>query len=113
MTHMGNAPVSKVEADRLRTLLTDEEIGSGMQTKNVALQVHSICLSLMYKKSELLTFFVAGMKLAAEEERGGNTKIHFDIGYAQVDNQQHSEPGYAVMLRPRDLLYDCGKIKIN
>jgi hypothetical protein len=39
------------------------------------------------------------------------TKIMFTLDYIQVDNQAAAEPGYPVILRPRDLLFIKGKVK--
>jgi hypothetical protein len=62
----------------------------------------NICISLIHKKNELITIFISNIK-AEIEETFKNTMMKFQVGYMQVDNQNQSETGFAVIIRPRDL----------
>ena len=62
----------------------------------------NICISLIHKKNELITIFISNIK-AEIEEKFKNTMMKFQVGYMQVDNQNQSETGFAVIIRPRDL----------
>ena len=56
-----------------------------------------------------MSFFIS--KIRAEmEEISEMYKLKFAIGYIQLDNQSEAEPAMAVIVRPRDLYYDKGKI---
>jgi hypothetical protein len=62
----------------------------------------NVCISLIHKKNELITIFISNIK-AEIEETFKNTMMKFQVGYMQVDNQNQSETGFAVIIRPRDL----------
>jgi hypothetical protein len=64
--------------------------------------MRNVCVSLIHKKNELITIFISNIK-AEIEETFKNTMIKFQVGYMQVDNQNQSETGFAVIVRPRDL----------
>jgi hypothetical protein len=64
--------------------------------------MRNVCISLIHKKNELITIFISNIK-AEIEETFKNTMIKFQVGYMQVDNQNQSETGFAVIVRPRDL----------
>jgi hypothetical protein len=64
--------------------------------------MRNVCISLIHKKNELITIFISNIK-AEIEETFKNTMMKFQIGYMQVDNQNQSETGFAVIIRPRDL----------
>ncbi len=64
--------------------------------------MRNVCISLIHKKNELITIFISNIK-AEIEETFKNTMMKFQVGYMQVDNQNQSETGFAVIIRPRDL----------
>jgi len=81
----------------------DSQIEAKM--KMVDLSIQNIVLSVIHKRSELMTIFVNKLNMhITETER--LKQIKFSIGYLQIDNQSEQDPVYPVMLSPRDLYYN-------
>ena len=83
-----------------------------MKKKIGELRMQSICMSLIHRKRELMTIFTSGV-LAEIEDNDDASKLKFSIGYIQIDNQSEAEPAMAVVIRPRDLYYESGKIEVR
>lgn len=83
---------SATKGDRPEALLSSglRAIGSikqaqSMEEKHVQLRIDSICLSLIHRKRELATVYVAQI-LTEVTEGLRNTAVKFSIGYLQIDN---------------------------
>jgi hypothetical protein len=85
---------------------------SEIKLSRLNLSVNELCMSFIHKKRELATLFFSKVQVAlleTEEE----LRVKFNIGYLQVDNQSEGTPTYAVMLKPRDMYYQDGLIKVS
>lgn len=74
--------------------------------------MHSICMSIIHRKRELMTIFTSGVSAEVEDNEDAS-KLKFSIGYIQIDNQSEAEPAMAVVVRPRDLYYENGTIEVR
>lgn len=63
----------------LRALSSSKE-AQNMEVKHVQLQIESICLSLIHRKRELATVFIANI-LTEVTETIQNTAVKFNIGF--------------------------------
>lgn len=83
---------SGTKGDRPEALLSTglRAIGSvkqaqTMEVKHVKLRLDSLCLSLIHRKRELATIYIAEI-IAEITENPKNTAIKFSVGYLQIDN---------------------------
>lgn len=87
-------------------------VDSEIKLRLFKIYIDQLCLSVMHRKKELMTCFIAKVQQVVEETKDA-LLVKFHVGYLQVDNQSDPLPSYPVMLKPREMWYDGGKIKVQ
>ena len=99
----------KALADEMLFLLPTD---SKMKMRILKLNLEKVCISVIHRKQELLAWFLSRVQAVVEESQDFRI-IKFSVGYLQIDNQADPLPAYAVILKPREMCFEDGQIKIQ
>ena len=94
---------AETRADKLESSVAPVQ---EIRIKMVDLQICELTLSLIHRKSELLTLFVSKLQAHVTDTQETQT-VKFSVGYLQLDNQSETDPAYPVLLKPKILEYDA------